>query len=207
MLDLLPAAIAGFGLGSGLIIAIGAQNAFILRMGLMRRHVFVLCLVCALSDALLIALGVGGLGRLVAQSAGLITAVTVGGAAFLFVYGLLAFRRAARPEVLKAAETGSKDLRRALAACLAFTFLNPHVYLDTVVLVGSLSAQYRGAANVAFAVGAMSASFVWFFALGYGARLLAPVFARPAAWRFLDAVVGVVMWLLAAGLLLRLASA
>lgn len=197
-------AFAGFFLGASLIIAIGAQNAFILRQGLLRQHVFVLCLICSLADALLIAAGVAGLGTLVAASATLIVVVTLGGALFLLAYGAMAFRRALRPRGLEAADQTAGDLSKAVATALAFTFLNPHVYLDTVVLVGSLSAQYEGAARRAFGVGAMAASFVWFFALGYGARFLGPLFARPNAWRVLDTMIGIVMWLLAAGLVARL---
>ena len=138
------AAISGFFLGASLIIAIGAQNAFILRQGLLRQHVFVLSLICALSDALLIAAGVAGLGALISASPQLIRLVTIGGAIFLLAYGVLALRRAFRPQVLTAAASGEGSLKLAIAACLAFTFLNPHVYLDTVLLVGSLSAGYRG---------------------------------------------------------------
>jgi L-lysine exporter family protein LysE/ArgO len=185
--------LSGFLLGLSLIIAIGAQNAFILRQGLLRQHVFVLCLICALSDALLIVAGVAGLGTLISQSPTLITVVTVGGAAFLFTYAIIAFRRALRPQAMHAASAGKGDLRSAIAACLAFTFLNPHVYLDTVVLLGSLSAQFEGRARIAYGAGAVVASFVWFFGLGYGARLLQPVFARPAAWRVLDVAIGLVM--------------
>ncbi len=190
---IISAAISGFLLGASLIIAIGAQNAFILRQGLLRQHVFVLSLICALSDALLIAAGVAGLGTLISQSPKLITAVTIGGALFLFSYAIIAFRRALKPEVLKAANAGEARLGPAIAACLAFTFLNPHVYLDTVVLLGSLSAAYEGQARLAFGLGAATASFVWFFGLGYGARLLEPVFARPASWRVLDFLIGAVM--------------
>lgn len=189
----LSAALSGFLLGASLIVAIGAQNAFILRQGLLRQHVFILCLICAASDALLIGAGVAGLGTLISQSPNLIMVVTVGGALFLFSYAIIAFRRALKPEVLQAAKTGEARLWPAVAACLAFTFLNPHVYLDTVVLLGSLSASYDGQARLAFGLGAASASFVWFFGLGYGARLLEPVFARPAAWRVLDVVIGLVM--------------
>ena len=185
--------LSGFLLGGSLIVAIGAQNAFILRQGLLRRHVFVLCLICALSDALLIAAGVAGLGTLIAQSPMLIGVVTIGGALFLFSYAFLAFRRAMRPETLRAAREGEGSLKAAVAACLAFTFLNPHVYLDTVLLIGSISATHQGVARAAFAFGAAAASFVWFFGLGYGARLLQPFFARPAAWRVLDIAIGVVM--------------
>lgn len=130
------------------------------------------------------------------------SAVTLGGALFLAAYAAFAFRRALNPGALKAGRR-EDDLKRAVLACLAFTFLNPHVYLDTVVLVGSLSAQYEGPARLAYALGAMTASFVWFFLLGYGARLLAPLFARPAAWRVLDIVIGCVMAMLALGLFIR----
>ena len=149
----LAAFLSGFGLGISLIAAIGAQNAFILRQGLMRAHVFVLCLICALADAALIAAGVAGLGTLVAQSETLILAVTVGGAAFLLGYAALAFRRALNPGSLQAARTGEHDLGKAVMACLAFTFLNPHVYLDTVVLLGGLSAGFEGQARLAFGGG------------------------------------------------------
>lgn len=193
MSALFPPFIAGLLLGGSLIIAIGAQNAFILRQGLLRQHVFILCLICSLSDALLIAAGVAGLGALVAKSQMLITVVTLGGAGFLFVYAALAFRRALHPEALKAARGGGEGLKAAVATCLAFTFLNPHVYLDTVLLVGSLSGAYEGAARASFGTGAVVASFLWFFALGYGARLLEPVFARPRAWRVLDSLIGLVM--------------
>ncbi|MFZ2100776.1 MAG: LysE/ArgO family amino acid transporter, partial [Oricola sp.] len=183
---LLSAGISGFLLGASLIIAIGAQNAFVLRQGLLREHVFVLCLICALSDAVLIAAGVGGFGSLIAASDTAIRVVTWAGAAFLGVYGAIALRRAWKPSAMKAARDGGMSLAAAVAACLSFTFLNPHVYLDTVVLLGGISASYQGAARVAFGAGAAVASFAWFFALGYGARLLEPLFAKPAAWRVLD---------------------
>ncbi|MCO5059242.1 MAG: LysE/ArgO family amino acid transporter [Rhizobiaceae bacterium] len=193
--------LAGFLLGGSLIVAIGAQNAFILRQGLLDRHVFVLCLICALSDAVLIAAGVGGLGAIVASSPGAVRIVSVAGAVFLAAYSLLAFRRALRPGALEAATRGETALWPAILACLAFTFLNPHVYLDTVLLVGGLSGQYSGTGRLVFALGAMAASFVWFFGLGYGARLLQPIFARPRSWQVLDVLIGLVM----AGLALSLA--
>ena len=195
--------LSGFLLGASLIIAIGAQNAFILRQGLIGSHVFVLCLICALADAVLIGAGVAGLGTLVRQSPALVRAVTLGGAVFLAVYALLAFRRALRPDALQAARQGERELWPAVLACLGFTFLNPHVYLDTVVMLGSISAAYEGGARAAFGVGAMAASFAWFFALGYGARLLQPVFARPSAWRVLDIAIGLVMAAIALMLLRR----
>ena len=204
-MPLLSAAISGFLLGASLILAIGAQNAFILRQGLLRQHVFVLCLICALSDALLIAAGVAGLGTLVATSPRLIAWVTVGGALFLLAYAVLAFRRALHPLALHAARKGEARLGPAIAACLAFTFLNPHVYLDTVVLLGGLSAAFEGAERVAYGIGAATASFVWFFGLGYGARLLQPLFARPEAWRVLDVLIGVVIAAIGIGLVARIA--
>ena len=186
--------ITGFLLGGSLIIAIGAQNAFILRQGLLRQHVFVLCLVCALSDALLIAVGVAGLGAIIEQSPLALTVIRIGGAAFLFWYAIVALRRAMNPEAMDVAGKGGQgSLKAALATCLAFTFLNPHVYLDTVLLVGSLSAQFEGDDRLAYAIGAMLASFVWFFSLGYGARLLAPLFSKQRAWQVLDCFIALVM--------------
>lgn len=200
---MLSAAFSGFFLGASLIIAIGAQNAFILRQGLLRQHVFILCLICALSDAILIAAGVAGLGTLIAQSPMLISFVTIAGAAFLFWYASVAFRRAFHPEAMQVKSSGSVNLKAAVATCLALTFLNPHVYLDTVVLLGSLSARYHDQARAAYGAGAVIASFTWFFALGYGARLLQPIFAKPAAWRVLDCIIGVVMTLIGLSLLVR----
>ena len=179
MTAVVPAALSGFLLGASLIIAIGAQNAFILRQGLLRSHVFVLCLICALADAVLIAAGIAGLGSLVAAAPRLIWWVTLGGALFLSAYAALALKRALHPHAMRAANEGAPSLKAAILTCLAFTFLNPHVYLDTVVLLGGLSARYQGQARLAYGLGAMAASFVWFFALGYGARLLQPVFERP----------------------------
>ena len=203
MTPLFAPAIAGLLLGGSLIIAIGAQNAFILRQGLLRQHVFVLCLICALSDAVLIGLGVAGLGAIISGSEILIGAVTLGGAAFLAVYAVMAFRRAISPSALYAARTAPGSLKAAVLTCLAFTFLNPHVYLDTVLLVGGLSGRYEGTARLAFALGAMSASFIWFFGLGYGARVLEPLFARPSAWRVLDGLIALVMAALSMSLLTR----
>jgi L-lysine exporter family protein LysE/ArgO len=196
----MTAATSGFLLGLSLILAIGAQNAFVLRQGLRGEHVLAVCLVCAGSDAVLIAAGVAGMGWLAEAAPWLAPAMTWAGAAFLVVYGALSFRRALRPGALIAAGQGAGSLRSALLTCLALTWLNPHVWLDTVVLLGSVAAQYPGE-GIAFGAGAATASFVFFFALGYGARALAPVFARPAAWRVLDLCVGAVMWAIAARLL------
>lgn len=200
---MLVAFATGFGTGFSLILAIGAQNAFVLRQGLLRSHVFWICLVCALSDALLICAGVAGMGTVAAAVPWLLDALTWGGAAFLFVYGAIALRRAFRPEGLRANGSERLSLRAALAVTLAFTWLNPHVWLDTVGLIGAISTSFSGhAAKTAFAAGATVASFVFFFGLGYGARLLAPVFERPQAWTVLDTAIALVMWTIAASLVL-----
>ena len=197
---LLSAGIEGFLLGASLIVAIGAQNAFVLRQGLTRRHVFAVATICSLSDLALIAAGVGGLGTLVRDAPSLLTAVTLLGAGFLAVYGLVSFRRAIRPGALAPADRSAAGLGVTITTCLALTFLNPHVYLDTVVLIGALSARHAGASAVAFGAGAGLASLLWFYGLGYAARLAAPAFARPKAWRVLDTLIGVVMLILAARL-------
>ena len=200
-------ALEGALLGGGLIVAIGAQNAFILRQGLLRQHVFVLCLIASIADATLIAAGVAGVGALVSSNETLLLVVTLGGAVFLAIYALIAARRAMKPGTLDAAGEGSASLRAAIATLLAFTFLNPHVYLDTVLLVGGISGQYQGSDRLAFAVGAMAASFIWFFSLGYGARWLSPLFAKPAAWRILDGVIALVMAVLSLSLFWRALAA
>jgi L-lysine exporter family protein LysE/ArgO len=195
--------VPGFLLGLSLIIAIGAQNAFVLRQGLRREHVFAVCLVCALSDAALIAAGVAGFGVLVTAVPWLAPVMRFGGAAFLFAYAMRSLWSAWRnPGMLNPSADVRKSLGATLAACLAFTWLNPHVYLDTVVLLGSVSTRYAGQ-RVAFALGAMTSSFLFFFSLGYGARLLRPLFANPKAWRVLDAAIGITMLLLAAKLALE----
>jgi L-lysine exporter family protein LysE/ArgO len=201
MIEYLPSFAAGFLLGGTLIMAIGAQNAFILRMGLIRNHVFILCFVCALSDALLIVAGIAGMGAFVRDNPLLLRVVALAGAAFLLTYAAFSLRRAMAPVAMHLDGISRPPLRSALLQCLAFTFLNPHVYLDTVVLVGAYSTSHAGAAKIAFGFGAATASFAWFFALGYGARLLAPLFSRPSAWRILDVGIAVVMTGLALALL------
>jgi L-lysine exporter family protein LysE/ArgO len=190
------ALIAGFVLGGSLIIAIGAQNAFVLRQGLIQQHVLPVALFCAVSDATLILLGVAGFGEAIKAAPTLLKVVQWGGAAFLVWYGFTAFRRAMESGALEAADGGGLSLKAAIAQCAAFTWLNPHVYLDTVILVGGLSTTF-GADRWWYALGACTSSFVWFFALAYGARLLIPVFRKPAAWKVLDIGIGCVMWLLA----------
>jgi L-lysine exporter family protein LysE/ArgO len=196
-------AIEGFLLGGGLIIAIGAQNAFILRQGLLRQHVFVLCLVASTSDAVLIMLGVAGVGALVQSNLELLYYVTLAGAIFLAGYAIIAARRAFKPREMQSTGEGVGNLNRALSVLLAFTFLNPHVYLDTVILLGGVSGQYGGSLRVAFGIGAAASSFVWFFALGYGAQWLAPLFARSSAWRILDAIIALIMTVLSISLFIR----
>ncbi len=196
----LSAAFTGAALGLTLIVAIGAQNAFVLRQGLRREHVGAIVLLCALCDAVLMVAGIAGLATLLGERPALALWLTAGGALFLTAYGLRALWRARQPAALRAAPgTQAMTLAQALAQAAAFTLLNPHVYLDTVVLVGSVGAQ-QGEQRWWFAAGASAASLAWFSALGYGARLLAPVFARPRAWQVLDAVIGVTMLALAAGL-------
>ena len=192
--------LAGFGFGLSLIVAIGAQNAFVLRQGLRREHVLAVVLVCALSDAVLILLGIAGAGAVIESAPVVLTVVRYAGAAFLLVYGLLAARRALRPAALTADGPAVRTgLAATLGTVLALTWLNPHVYLDTVVLLGSI-ANTHGDDRWWFGLGAVLGSVIWFTALGYGARLLQPVFAKPAAWRVLDAVIAVVMLALAASL-------
>ncbi|QKH37368.1 amino acid transporter [Achromobacter pestifer] len=187
--------IPGFLLGLSLIMAIGAQNAFVLRQGLRQEHVFAVCLACALSDAILISIGVAGFGLAVGALPWLESALRYGGALFLFAYAARSLISAlrVRHDSLTPSATRTAGRAAALATCLALTWLNPHVYLDTVVLLGSVSSQYDGH-KTAFALGAISASFAFFFALGYGARLLRPVFANPNAWRVLDGCVAAAMF-------------
>jgi L-lysine exporter family protein LysE/ArgO len=194
----------GFGLSLGLIVAIGSQNAFVLRQGLRQEHVGAIVLFCAAADALLMAGGVAGLAQVLGQQPVLATALTALGAAFLFGYGALALWRARRPGALTAAANGGPTaLSAALLQAAAFTFLNPHVYLDTVLLVGTVGAQ-QGASRGWFVVGAAGASMAWFVSLGYGARWLAPWFAKPRAWQVLDVLIGLTMWVLATSLVWRL---
>jgi len=195
------AALAGLGLGLSLIVAIGAQNAYVLRQGLRREHVLAVVLICALSDLVLIGLGVAGAGFVFDRVPWLTTAVRFAGAAFLLVYAILAARRALRPaKGLDAADTPARStLAVVITTSLALTWLNPHVYLDTVVLLGSIASTH-GDDRWWFGLGAGVASIAWFTALGVGARLLAPVFARPIAWRILDGLIAVVMLAIAISL-------
>ncbi|MER5943608.1 LysE/ArgO family amino acid transporter [Streptomyces sp. NPDC001928] len=201
MTNALTTAAAGFGTGLSLIVAIGAQNAFVLRQGIRRDAVLAVVGICALSDALLITLGVAGVGAVVVAWPGVLTAVAWVGGAFLLCYGALAARRVFRPAGALRAEgdaTGSR--RRAVLTCLALTWLNPHVYLDTVFLLGTVAAD-RGPLRWTFGLGAAFASLCWFAALGFGARLLSRHLAKPKAWRVLDALVAATMIVLGVSLI------
>ncbi|MEL6954423.1 MAG: LysE/ArgO family amino acid transporter [Pseudomonadota bacterium] len=197
---MLSAFLPGFALSFSLILAIGAQNAFVLRQGLRREFVGVVVLVCCLSEALLIFAGVAGFGALAEAFPWAVEAMRWGGVAFLILYGLQSLRSALRPgDALEAAGGAGRTLGPVIATTLTLTFANPHVYLDTVGLIGAVASTY-GAGRWGFGLGALAASCVFFLILGYGARLIAPIFARPVAWRWLDAVVGATMLALAAKL-------
>ena len=187
---------SGFFLGLSLIIAIGSQNAFVLKQGLKREHVFIICLFCAVSDALLISAGVAGFGAVTARFPQVVTIAKFAGIIFLLGYGLQSLYASVRlSHALTTEGQAVGSLKKALLLCIGFTWLNPHVYLDTLVLVGMVSTG--ASSKLTFAIGAVSASFVFFFALGYGAQLLRPLFAKPKAWNILDASVGLLMFYLA----------
>lgn len=185
--------ITGFLSCAALIVAIGTQNAFVLRQGIRGEHVLPIVLVCAIADALLIASGVAGLGALIEAAPATLSIARYGGAAFLIAYGLFAARRAMRSTGFSVEAGAGVSLSTALATCLGFTFLNPHVYLDTVILLGALAGQHGTSGRWWFGAGAMMASCLWFIALGYGARLLTPLFRKPVAWRVLDGLVALTM--------------
>jgi len=200
-----PAAIAGFGTGLSLIVAVGAQNAFVLRQGVRRQAVLAVVGICVGSELVLISLGVAGLGAVVSTWPGALTVISLAGSAFLLCYGALAARRALRPATdqgLTSEGGPAATMRTAVLTCLAVTWLNPHVYLDTVLLLGSVAAD-RGTLRWVFGLGAMLAALLWFSSLGYGARLLGGVLSRPLAWRVLDGLVAATMFTVAIMLLAR----
>ncbi|GAA4481354.1 LysE/ArgO family amino acid transporter [Gluconacetobacter asukensis] len=202
---LIPSGFAsGFGLAAALIVAIGAQNLFVLRQGLLRRHVVPVVMFCTLSDMLLVSAGVLGMGVIVQKMPALIWVMSLGGAVFLAWYGFGALRRAFAPSAMVAeGGSGQDSLAGTLGRAAAFTYLNPHVYLDTVLLMGAVGGGLPGGARPLFVAGAATASALWFTGLGFGARLLRPIFARPAAWRVLDGIVAAVMLALAGMLAVR----
>ncbi|WP_265501857.1 LysE/ArgO family amino acid transporter [Paracoccus beibuensis] len=187
--------------GLNLIVAIGAQNAFVLRQGLRREHVLAVCLTCAVSDAILILLGVTSFGLIAAWLPWLSPGMRISGAAFLVWYGIKSMRAALRSgDTLSIEGATAPNLPATLLACLAITWLNPHVYLDTVVLLGTISTRFAEE-RTSFAAGAVSGSFLFFFSLGYGAGWLRPIFVKPTSWRVLEAAIAVVMWTIAAKLM------
>lgn len=193
----------GIGLGGSLIVAIGSQNAYLLRQALKRELVLTCIVICILCDVTLIAAGVAGMGKLISEAPALLFWIKIAGAGFLFWYGLRAARSAINPGAMATPESNAEsDRKKVIATMLAFSLLNPHVYLDTVVLLGSIGGQQGGNGSLYFALGAMLASVIWFAGLGLGARYLAPVFARPHAWRILDGIIAIVMWSLAISLFL-----
>lgn len=194
--------LAGFSLGLSLILAIGSQNAFVLKQGIKKNNVLVACAVCALSDAILISLGVAGFGEIVERFPAIETIARYGGATFLLLYACLSFKSALTTHHALDTSIATQDsMTKTIMMCLAFTWLNPHVYLDTVILLGSISTQYHPN-QMEFAIGAVLSSFVFFFSLGYFSRFLAPVFERPKAWKVLEFVVGLTMLFIAISLVL-----
>ncbi|MEV6265662.1 LysE/ArgO family amino acid transporter [Kribbella sp. NPDC051936] len=194
--------LAGFATALSLIVAIGAQNAFVLRQGLRREHVLPVVLTCALSDALLISSGILGLGALLTRYQLALDIAKFGGAAFLYTYAFLAAKRALRPGSITPADHAPAALRSVVLTCLAFTYLNPHVYLDTVVVLGSLANQRGADGRWLYGLGAVTASFTWFFSLGFFSRRLSALFARPRAWQLLDSTIALLMTTLATWMLL-----
>lgn len=193
---------SGFSLGLSLILAIGAQNAFVLKQGIKKQHVFLVCIICALSDAVLIFVGVSGFGYVVERYQVIKTAALWGGFVFLSIYGLRSLYSAfSASHTLTSGDEEARGAAKTALLTLAFTWLNPHVYLDTALLLGSVSTKFGERAGL-FGVGAMCASFAFFFSLGYGARFLAPLFKKPAAWKILEFFVGVTMITLGAMLVI-----
>ena len=197
-------ALSGFAFSLSLIVAVGAQNAFLLRQGLRREHVGLVVAICAASDIALIAAGIAGMGALIRGVPHLLTAIKIVGVVFLLGYGVLALRRALHPDVLAAAGATTTSRRSVIGTALALTYLNPGVYIDTVILLGSIANSHGSGDGQQwwFGAGAALGSVAWFAGLGYGARLLTPIFARPNAWRVLDVAVAVIMVTIAARLAL-----
>jgi L-lysine exporter family protein LysE/ArgO len=192
---MLTTLLQGFSTGASLIIAIGAQNAFVIRQGLLRRYLLLTALLCSLIDALLITLGILGFGHLLKTYPLLIAIAKYTAIAFLLTYGLLALRSALRPKSLSTTTDSPSSLKKTILLILALGLLNPHVYLDTVILLGSIASQ--ATSRLHFAIGAILASFLWFFALTYGSRLLAPLLTKPTSWKVIDLTVALIMWTIA----------
>ncbi|MGE4319429.1 MAG: LysE/ArgO family amino acid transporter [Deferribacterales bacterium] len=196
----MTAYLSGFSTGAGLIIAIGAQNAFVLTNGVKKNHHFKIALICAAFDVFFIMLGVAGVGSLVASNQYLLKTAAYGGAVFLFIYGFRSLMSAFKEQSLRTGDAADTNVRRLILATLAVTLLNPHMYLDTVVLLGSISAQYQD--KYLFGLGASTASVMWFFLLVGFSAMMSKVFARPIVWRMLDVFVALTMWTVAAHLVI-----
>ena len=193
----------GFGTGGGLIVAIGAQNAFVLSQGVRRNHHLIIALICIICDAIFISAGVAGFGGAVSSNPILSQWVTWGGAGFLFFYGLGSLRSALRGGSMDTSDRAVRTLRAAIITTLAVTLLNPHFYLDTVILLGGVSSQFHGQSRLYFLVGAISASTLWFISLSLGGQLLAPLFKKQISWRILDSLVCATMWTIAVSLIIH----
>ncbi len=189
--------ISGFLISISLILALGPQNVFVLRQGLLRTHVFAACLVCSISDALLIAAGVLGVGLFISEIEELAIWMSVGAALFLIAYGILRIKSAFNPKGMEVEEGESKELWPTILAGLAFTYLNPHVYVDTLLLIGGASSSYIGDEKLMFGIGAATASFVFFFSLGYGAKRLSPILNNPESWKIIDIFIAGIMFTVA----------
>ena len=198
---MLGSALEGFALSIGLILALGPQNVFVMRQGLMRSHVFAVCLACSVFDAVLITAGVLGMGSILSRIEGAEFIIAVGASIFLVSYGLLRIKSAISPVGMSTEGEGESDLAPTIAAAAAFTFLNPHVYVDTLLLIGGTSSRYLGDDRLAFGIGAATASFVFFFSLGYGARSLSEVLNKPKAWRYIDLSIASIMFIIAAAIM------
>tara|TARA_Y100000588_G_scaffold61076_2_gene60219 strand:- start:12055 stop:12675 length:621 start_codon:yes stop_codon:yes gene_type:complete len=195
------AAVEGFALSLGLILALGPQNVFVMRQGLMRSHVLAVCLACSLFDAALITAGVLGMGSILSGIEGAERAIAIVASAFLVGYGLLRVRSAINPVGMTAEGEGEHGLKQTIVAAAALTFLNPHVYVDTMLLIGGTSSRYLGDERIAFGIGAATASFVFFFSLGYGARSLSEILNKPTAWRYIDLSIAFIMFAIAAAIM------
>lgn len=193
---------SGLGTGLGLIIAIGSQNAYVLKQGLLKNHSFAIAITCSIIDSILILLGVGGFGLIISENSLLMNIARFGGAAFLTLYGLKAFANIFKNEQITLDNSKSKPrLKTTILTVLALTLLNPHVYLDTCVLIGTIGVQFHEEERIFFTLGAIFASFIWFFSLSYGAKLLIPIFKSSMSWKILDFIIALIMWSIAALLL------
>jgi len=198
MTNLLTPFWSGLGTGLGLIVAIGSQNAYVLKQGLLRNHIFTIAALCSLIDAIMIVIGVNGLGIIITSHQIILDIAKYGGALFLVIYGINSFRAIFKNESLEIGNTKRKtSFKKTILTILALSLLNPHLYLDTCVLIGTIGANFEGIEREVFTLGAVSSSFIWFFSLSYGAKLLIPIFHNPLSWKILDFTVALIMWAIA----------